>query len=249
MEWMINTLPMLRGAAYAIALMIALTTFAVMGFAQQSPTPPAAKTTRQAHAYPPDVDPDSGFRLPLLKREQLDADGKKAYDDIVGPGNRTVAGLRGPLGIRLYSPKVCELSNALSQYLRFDSGLPADVRELAILTTARELDNQFEWTAHEPVARRAGLSPAAIDVVKYRKSTTGLPEKQAAVILLGRQLFQKHKLDSETFARALKAFGERDLVNLVSLMGTYSSTAMLIDTFDMQLDPDQAPLLPLPPSQ
>jgi len=244
MAGQIRILPVLRCAASAVALTIALTAFTGSGFAQQTVSPPAAKPTVQAPAYPPDVYPDSGFRLPLPKREALDAEGKKAYDDIVGPGNRSVAGLRGPLGIRVYSPKVGELSSALSQYLRYDSGLPPDLRELTILTTARELDNQFEWTAHEPVARRAGLSPVAIDVVKYRKSPAGLPEKQAVVILLSRQIFQKRKVDSETFARALKAFGERDLVNIVSLVGVYSATAILIDTFDMQLNPDQAPLLP-----
>jgi hypothetical protein len=82
--------------------------------------------------------------------------------------------------------------------------------------------------------------------VKYRKSTVGLPEEEAAVILLSRQIFQKRKVDSDTFARALKVFGKRDLVNIVSLMGVYSATAILIDTFDMRLGPDQAPLLPLP---
>jgi 4-carboxymuconolactone decarboxylase len=229
----------------SVAAALALTTFAVLGFAQQSPQP-AAKLTPQAQAYPPDVYPDSGFRLPLPKREELDAEGKKVYDNIVGPSNRVVAGLRGPLGIRVYSPKVGELTAALNEYLRFESGMPGDIRELAILTTARELNNQFEWTAHEPVARKAGLSPAAIDVVKYRKTASGLPEKQTAVILLGRQIFQHRKVDSETFARALKAFGERDLINIVSLMGVYSSTAILIDTFDMHLSPDQPPLLPMP---
>jgi len=247
MEWIIGTLTMLRRTVAAIALVIALTASVSMGFAQQSAPPqPAANATAQAPAYPADVYPDSGFRLPLPKRDELDAAGKKVYDDIVGPGNRSIAGLRGPLGVRVYSPRLGELSSALSQYLRFESGLPAGLRELIILTTARELDNRFEWTAHEPVAIRAGLSTAAIDVVKYRKSTVGLPEEEAAVILLSRQIFQKRKVDSDTFARALKVFGKRDLVNIVSLMGVYSATAILIDTFDMRLGPDQAPLLPLP---
>jgi 4-carboxymuconolactone decarboxylase len=193
--------------------------------------------------YPPDIYADSGFRLPLPKRDQLDELGKKAYDD-AAPGGRTVAGLRGPLGIRLYSPHVADLTNALSRYLRYDSGLDPALRELIILATGRELGNQFEWAAHEPVARKEGLSQAAIDVVKLQQSTSALPEKQALIIDWARQIFRTHKLSADTFAAARKAFGERDLVNIASLMGAYASTAILIETFDLQLEPGQTPPLP-----
>lgn len=206
--------------------------------AQQS-TPRAQQTA----SYPPDIYADSGFRLPLLKREQLDDVGKKVYDD-AAPGERSIAGLRGPGGIRLYSPRVAELTNALSRYLRYDAGLDPALRELIILATGRELGNSFEWAAHEPVARKEGLSQSAIDVVKFQTSTSDLPEKQALVIEWARQIFRHHKLSPETFAAARKAFGEGDLMNIASLMGSYASTAILLETFDMQLDPGQAPPFP-----
>ena len=197
-------------------------------------------------AYPPDIDPDSHFRLPLVKREDLDEVGKRVYDDIVKPGTRSLAGLRGPMGIRLYSPKVAELTNALNYGLRFESSLPADLRELVILSTAREFNNQFEWAAHEPVALQSGVSQKAIDIVKYRYSAIGLPEKQELAIQLTREVFRHRKVQPDTFARARKAFGEKELVNLVVLAGYYSATAVLLDVFDMQLEPNQRPLLPLP---
>jgi hypothetical protein len=178
---------------------------------------------------------DSGFRLPLPKRDELDEQGKKFYDEIASQDGRNIAGLRGPMGIRLYSPKVGELGRELNQYLRFDAGISGPVRELAILVTAREFDNQFEWAAHEPVARKEGLSDAAIDVVKNRKSTTGLSDEQAVVIQLGREIFEEKKVTQETFTRAVNKFGKQGLVNLVSLMGGYASTAALLTTFDMQL--------------
>ena len=68
----------------------------------------------------------------------------------------------------------------------------------------------------------------------------------AVIIQFGRQLFSQKKVNSETFARALKIFGPKRLVDLVSLMTNYSSTAVLLDAFDIQLDPDQKPLLPMP---
>jgi 4-carboxymuconolactone decarboxylase len=196
-------------------------------------------------AMPQDINPDSGFRLPLLKREDLDDDGEKAYEKIFGPGGHSLAGLRGPSGIRMYSPKVAELEYTLNQYLRYESGLSGPIRELTILVTAREMENQFEWTAHEPQGLKDGLSQATIDVVKYRRGVEGLPETEAVIIRLGRQIFAKKKVDSDVFARALKIFGPKQLVELVTLMGFYSSTAALLTAFDMQVDPGKKPLLPL----
>jgi alkylhydroperoxidase family enzyme len=187
---------------------------------------------------------NSGFRLPLPKQDELDEQGKKYYDEISSQDGRNIAGLRGPMGIRLYSPKVGELQRQLNQYLRFDAGLSGPVRELAILVVARETDNQFEWSAHEPVARKEGLSEAAIDAVKNRKSTTGLSDEQIVLIQLGREIFHEKTVSGETFNRALNTFGKQGLVNLVSLMGSYASTSVLLKTFDMQLPPGEKPPLP-----
>jgi len=190
------------------------------------------------------VPPDSGFRLPLPKRDELDEQGKKFYDEIASQDGRNIAGLRGPMGIRLYSPRVGELQRDLNQYLRFDGGLSGPVRELAILVSAREMDNQFEWAAHEPVARKEGVSEAAIDLVKNRKSATGLSDDETVVIQLGREIFEEKRVTQETFTRAMNKFGKQGLVNLVSLMGSYASTAVLLRTFDMQLPAAVKPPLP-----
>lgn len=201
---------------------------------------------QQGSAFQKDVYPESGFRLPLLKREALDDQGKKLYDEAAAQDGRNIAGLRGPMGIRLYSPRVGELQRELNQYLRFEAGISGTMRELAILVTARETNSQFEWAAHQPVALREGLSQAAIDVVKYRKNTAGLPESEAVIIQLGRQIFGQKKVSPDIFARALKVCGERGLVNLVSLMGGYSATAALLTAFDMQLPAGEKPPLPVP---
>ena len=219
--------------------------FTTNGEAQQR-SPVAGGGTDQASpsALPKDVYPDSMFRLPLPKREDLDDRGKKSYDEIVSPNSPTIAGLRGPAGILLNDPKLAELERALNQYLRYGSGLNGRVRELAILVTARESHSQFEWAAHEPQALQEGLDQKTIEIVKYGRSSKGLPEMDAVVIELGRQMFGQKKVDSETYASALKLFGPRGLVDLVSLMGNYCGTAALLSTFDMQLRPGQKPLLP-----
>jgi len=203
-----------------------------------------ARAEEKAAAAAKDGASDSGFRLPLPKRDQLDEQGKKFYDEIASQGERNIAGLRGPMGIRLYSPRVGEMQRELNQYLRFDAGLSGQVRELAILVTAREMDNQFEWAAHEPVARKEGISDATIDAVKNRKSAAGLSDEQGVVIQLGREIFEEKRVTQETFTRGVNRFGKEGLVNLVSLMGSYASTAVLLRAFDMQLPTGVMPSLP-----
>lgn len=203
-------------------------------------------TTPQAtaEAAPADVDPVSGFRLPLPARDGLPPAARALYDRLVDPQGGTIAGLRGPAGIQLHSPKLAEYSTPLNRYLRWEAGFDGRIRELAILVTARELDSQFEWTAHEPVAQAEGLEPAVIEIVKRRLPTAGLAERDAVVVDLGREAFGDRKVAPETFARALRQFGAQGLVDLTALMGNYAATALLLVVFDMQLKPDQEPLLP-----
>jgi 4-carboxymuconolactone decarboxylase len=194
---------------------------------------------------PSDIDPQSGFRLPLPKREDLDEAGKKIYDRATRPG-ATLAGLQGPAGVQLYSTTAAAHLSALNRYLRYEAGLTARVREIAILTTAREMDSQFEWVAHEPEALSTGVEQAVIDAIKFRRSTLGLDATAATVIELGRQIWRDHKVSAELFARAKSLFGPNKLIDLVLLMGNYAGTAALLTVVDMQLHEGKKPLMPIP---
>jgi 4-carboxymuconolactone decarboxylase len=191
---------------------------------------------------PADIDPQSGCRLPLLKREDLDEAGKRAFDRASTPG-KTIVGLRGPSGLHLYSTATVDAHNVMNQYLRFQC-FDAKTREVAILTVAREMDSRFEWAAHEPEALKEGVSQQVIDVIKHRRSTHGLDETYAAIIEFGRQIFRDHKVTPEAFARVKALFAPNKLVELVLLMGNYASTAALLCAFDMQV-PEGKPMLPV----
>jgi 4-carboxymuconolactone decarboxylase len=193
---------------------------------------------------PDDIHPESGSRLPLVKRDEMDAHGRAFYDAVTGPQSRTLVGLQGPSGIWLHSPELGERVRAVNQYLRYDTTLDRRLTELAILVTARELDHQFEWTAHEPAALKEGLAPEIIEVVKLRKPVDGLGTKEALIVRFGREVFGERKVRSETFAHALETFGARGVVDLAALMGNYAMTAVILNAVDQHLRPDQTPLLP-----
>ena len=185
---------------------------------------------------PKDVHPDSRNRLPSIRREDLDERGKKAYDAAVG-ANNSPAGPQGAAAIRLHKSGVD---------VRWDSPLGRQLTELAIITTAREHDQQYEWSLHEMEAVAVGLNPAVIDVVRNRKPLTGLDAKQAAIIQIGRETFGKHKLSSETFSRALQLFGKTNLVDVVDLMAGYAGTATNLTAANQYLPPQMKQFLPLP---
>jgi hypothetical protein len=131
-------------------------------------------------------------------------------------------------------------------------GMPG--RSTAICDTRRGSEDAFaNWPSSPPPVsstaslngRRTSPRHSAIEVIKHRKDTSGLDEADAIVIELGREIFGARKVASATFARSLRQFGRRALVDLVALIGNYAGTAALLTAFDMQLDPDQAPPLPL----
>lgn len=197
--------------------------------------------------WPSDVHEESGSRLPAPRSEALDDAGKQIYDYFANPAGGSYVGLHAPGGVRLHSPRLAALLQPLNRYLRRESGIPPAVRELAILVTAREHDSQFEWTAHEPEALAAGVPAATIDIVRQRWPVDGLTEREQVVILLLREMFGAHRVSPETFARAHPEFGTTMLVDLVAVMGSYSSTAALLCAFDVQLQPGWDPLLPVAP--
>lgn len=186
-------------------------------------------------ALPDDVHPDSGSRLPFVNRDELDEEGKAAYDAVRSPDSRSLGGIRGPGSVRLHGSGD-----------RSESKVDRRTQELVRLIVAREMDQAFEWTLHEPVALKQGLEPEIIDIIRHRKSLDGVPEREASIIQWGRELFQNHKVSPETFARVIKNIGKRDLVDICSYMGSYTSTAILLHTVDAHLPYDREPLLPMP---
>ena len=205
----------------------------------------AAASGQSGATLPADIHPDSLNRLPVVKREQMDEKGREIYDRVAG-GPGKIVSPTGPVAIHLYSPGAAEPLRQLNEYLRRQGNpLGNSITELAILVAAREVDSQYEWSAHEPAALKAGLPQPVIDVVKYNKNISGIGEKETVVIGLGRQLLRGHKLDSGTFAKAVALFGKQGTVELVTLMGDYTLNGLVLEALDQHLPADRKPLLPV----
>jgi 4-carboxymuconolactone decarboxylase len=191
--------------------------------------------------YPSDIHPESLSRLPPVQRAELDDEGKRIWDALSG-ANKAIP-RTGPSAVTMHSPRAAEPIYALNQYLR---KTVAGVRyfELAALIAAREFDQQYEWSAHEPAAIREGVEQSVVEAIKFNRGLNGVPEKDAALIRLGRAIFRDHKVSSEVWAQMERLFGRQGAVELTMVMADYAMAGFVLTAVDQQLPPDRKPLLP-----
>ena len=176
-----------------------------------------------------DIYPDSRSRL-VLQSQESQTSVSELYGRMLSP-----SGI-GPGHIRSYGAGLPSLTSRVGPRLM----------HLAILVTARAHDSQYDWTVHEPRALEAGLEPALIDIVRHRRPLTAVDEKDAALLAFARELFDDHNVGAETYARAVRVFGEQDLVDVVGLMGAHAADAAVLAAFDQHLPEGLQALLPLP---
>jgi len=191
-------------------------------------------------SLPSDIHPESLSRLPPVQRVDLNDDGKRIYDAIAGGRGMPRT---GPAAVSMHSPHAAEAIQALNQHLR-KTVVGSRFFELSALIAAREFDQQYEWSGHEPTALKAGLEQSVIDVVKFDKDVNGLTEKDATVIRLGRALFRDHKVSSALWAKTVELFGRQGAVEITAIMADYAMAGFMLTAVDQQLPPERKALLP-----
>ena len=186
-------------------------------------------------ALPPDIHPVTLSRLPPVTPEDLDEEGRRllAARENFTPGP-------GPTHITVYSPRDRSLGVPTGQ----NSPVGPRLFQLAVLIAAREIDQQYEWSAHEPAGLRQGLEQRVIDVVKYDRDVAGLDDKDATLITFGRTLLREHRVSSELWARMVTHFGRQHTVDLMSIMGDYLRVGIMLNAVDQRLPPGREALLP-----
>ncbi|MDZ7728599.1 MAG: carboxymuconolactone decarboxylase family protein [Dehalococcoidia bacterium] len=179
-------------------------------------------------------------RIPLLDtKDDLPPDAADAYDAIAASRGRIV----GPYRALLHSPELAQRIAHTGSYVRFESSLPGDVRELAIISVARTLDCRFEWAAHSAIARNEGVREEAIDAIRAGKAD-GLDEVEREVWTYTNQLLDRHRASDEAFAAVEKRYGTKGVVDLTGTIGYYSMIASTLNAFEIEPpeDWDQLPV-------
>lgn len=178
-------------------------------------------------------------RAPMLARESMTPEQQKVHDEIAG-GPR--GGVRGPFNVLLHSPKLADAVQRLGSYVRYDCAVPSKLRELAILITAKHWKAQYEWFAHEKIAREAGLDGGIIEAIRTGRTPDFTEEAEEIVWRFATELYASRRVSDKAFAAAEKRFGLSGVVDLVGLMGHYNVIAMTLNSFEVEVPDGSVPL-------
>ena len=141
---------------------------------------------------------EDGPRFPQPKMEQLSPEQQAVAADVL---KQSSAGLGGPYGMLIKSPELLKRYLLMTEYLRQKTSLPRHLNEMAILLEARIWDAQYEWWAHEPLARKAGLSDAIINDIRDGKRPGSMQQDEAIVYDVVTELLNKRQLSDDTFGQ------------------------------------------------
>ena len=168
---------------------------------------------------------------------ELTKEQQKTFDNIVE--NRPVkpkdGHIGGPFDVWLRSPEMGKRLVGLGSFFRFRTSVDRRYIELAILVTGQHWQAQFEWYAHEPMARDAGVPEGVIQAIKVNQQPNLTDPGDIAAYALATEIHKTHTVSQATFDAAKIQFGETGVAELTGLCGFYGLVSMTLNGFDVGL--------------
>lgn len=182
-------------------------------------------------------------RVPRLRPGDLDAAQRDLYERLTqgpranGPFRLTESdgSLTGPFGLMLIAPQIGTALSQLGETIRYESNLDPRLREIAILTVAGHHQCDYEWYAHERVARSIGMDEGELEALRRGAIDHWEVTRERIVHAATLQLARRRELDSATYSEAVTALGQDGLVELVTLVGYYDCLALLLSAFEVNV--------------
>jgi 4-carboxymuconolactone decarboxylase len=164
-----------------------------------------------------------------LEREDLAAEHRHIYDDIASSRGRVQPNFK----VLLNNPLATARMAALGGYVRFETLLPARVKMLAVLATARENEGDYVWTANLPQARNAGVDEATIQAMRERRAPQGLAPEDALIVQFTLELLRQHRISDVTYQAVQHRLGAVGVIDLLILIGYYGSLSHTLSALEV----------------
>ena len=174
----------------------------------------------------PKVGTSPDDRMPALPTERMTDEQRAVAAEFREKRGHDIDGPFLPL---IRSPEIFKAADHLGRYLRFSSPIPAKLKELAILITARRWTQQYEWFAHHQVAMHAGLPPEIAAAIAEGRRPDNLANDEEAVYAFCSELHANGAVSDPTYARVTALFGEQGTIDLCAICGHYSLLAMVLN--------------------
>jgi len=180
-------------------------------------------------------------RIPLFPLDAMTPEQRKVYDAVVsGPRGVVV----GPLRAALHRPELADKWQQFGEILRYRTGLPPRLSELAIIVTARHWTSQLEWQQHAPAALKGGLAPEIVDAIREDRRPAFSRDDEEAVFDFAFEIQKAKSVTEKTYQRALGLVGVQGVVELTALIGYYTMVAMTLIAHEIPLPEGSKPELP-----
>lgn len=168
--------------------------------------------------------------------DSLPPEAKRVYEKIATKRGA----VRGPFASLMHSPELAERVGDLGEHLRFGGTLPGDIRELAVLVTARAINQPYEWIAHAKIARAEKLPDDVIERVRTRGDLAALTPRLARPARVVQHVLALESIPRDLQDQVERELGIAGLMELVVLVGHYRLIAGVLFAFDTPL-PDGTP--------
>jgi 4-carboxymuconolactone decarboxylase len=151
----------------------------------------------------------------------------RSYDAAQQKAARDFADARGqppfgPFAMLMRSPDLMTSARSMGDYLRYHSAIGNTLSEFVILITARAWGQEYEWNVHAPIAAKQGIAQAKIDAIAAGRRPEGMSEDEAICYAFTTELQRDRQVSDATYARALKRWGEKGVVDLAGIHGYYT---------------------------
>jgi 4-carboxymuconolactone decarboxylase len=183
-------------------------------------------------------------RLPTIPPAQYTPEQKQAAADFEAARKVAVFGPFEPL---MHSPQVMSQARTMGDYLRYKSAIGNTLSELAILLTAREWTQDYEWSVHYPIALKAGIRQEITDAIAQGRRPAAMSGDEEIVYDYSIELLKNKQVSNMTFERAKSRFGAKGVVDMTGIVGYYTFLAMQLNAAQYPPPKDFKKLLRMPP--
>jgi len=183
-------------------------------------------------------------RLPTIPPAQYTTEQRQAAADFEAARNVPIFGPFEPL---MHSPQVMSHARAMGDYLRYKSAIGNTLSELAILVTAREWTQDYEWFLHSPIALKAGIRQEVVDAIAEGRRPAAMNPDEEIVYEFAIELLKNKQVSNATFERAKSRFGAKGVVDLTGIVGYYTFIAMQLNAAQYRAPKDAKKLPRMPP--
>lgn len=167
-------------------------------------------------------------RIPKLNRDEMDEEQARIYDATLAGSGR----VGGPALAYVYSPKLWEAVNAVTNHFQNCSLTHAQTR-IAALVTARHFNSAYPWSVQAPHALNAGVDRAEVDAINEGRRPDLADPVDALVHDMAVELLKTARLSDATYEKAVEMLGHQRLVDAVGVVGYFSLVGMMANAVDV----------------